>query len=166
MGRIDCFSPMVITPINFFSHDLWQWLAAAFPDAKYCLASATLTDAAVRDMQGVLVSLVLQFMLFHLTNSSFTAHQAKEMKILFRGSSRPNIYLQVQLQQFSELQPALLHISFVITTCPRTTTTMASSLFSSPSLLTSPELALRSSSEGKIPSTLQVRTMTHTGILL
>ena len=77
MGRIDCFSPMVITPINFFSHDLWQWLAAAFPDAKYCLASATLTDAAVRDMQGVLVSLVLQFMLFHLTNSSFTAHQAR-----------------------------------------------------------------------------------------
>lgn len=66
---------MVITPINFFSHDLWQWLAAAFPDAKYCLASATLTDAAVRDMQGVLFSLVLQFML--LTNPSFTAHQAR-----------------------------------------------------------------------------------------
>ena len=52
----------IITPVSNFSRpDLWNWFSAAFPNAKYCLASATLTDAAVKDMQGVVISLVCQF---------------------------------------------------------------------------------------------------------
>ena len=43
---------MVVSFILFSRPDLWQWLSAAFPRAKYCLASATLTDASVEDMQG------------------------------------------------------------------------------------------------------------------
>ena len=43
---------MVVSFILFSRPDLWQWLSAAFPRAKYCLASATLTDASVKDMQG------------------------------------------------------------------------------------------------------------------
>ena len=43
---------MVASSIIFSRPDLWQWLSAAFPRAKYCLASATLTDASVKDMQG------------------------------------------------------------------------------------------------------------------
>ena len=35
-----------------YRKDLWDWLAAAFPDAVYCLCSATLTDSAVTDMRG------------------------------------------------------------------------------------------------------------------
>ena len=43
---------IVVSYILLFRPDLWYWFSAAFPDTKYCLTSATLTDASVKDMQG------------------------------------------------------------------------------------------------------------------
>ena len=52
---------------------LWDWFAAAFPKAKYCLCSATLTDEAVEDILGITSNFQFPDLSLHLPRISWYA---------------------------------------------------------------------------------------------
>ena len=69
---------------------------AALPGARFCLASATLTDNAVKDItSNPTQNLVTQHMLLFVEGSLGLSR--RNVIILFKKPVRPEIHLQVSL---------------------------------------------------------------------
>ena len=80
-------------------------MKAAFPRARYCLSSATLTDAYVKDILSTKALPGLRHILtFFITESLMISRE--DTMILFRPPTRPNIFLQVDVRS---IEGPLLH---------------------------------------------------------
>ena len=80
-----------------FRQPLWDFLTATFSQSVYCLASATLTDSAVKDIQGYFTASVGPQVCITIERQSGSLKISREdLVILFKAPSRPNIFLQVK----------------------------------------------------------------------
>ena len=75
---------------------LWDFFKAAFPNAGYLLCSATMTDAAVTDIQSMRQSLLYVFSLHNPTLIGSLRLQREDLVVLFKPPTRSNIFLQVK----------------------------------------------------------------------
>ena len=82
-------------------------MKAAFPHARYCLSSATLTDAYVKDILSTkALPGLTHIFTFFITESLMISRE--DTMILFRPPTRPNIFLQVDVRSIE----GTLHHSF------------------------------------------------------
>ena len=80
-------------------------MKAAFPHARYCLSSATLTDAYVKDILSTkALPGLTHIFTFFITGSLMISRE--DTRILFRPPTRPNIFLQVDVRS---IEGPLLH---------------------------------------------------------
>ena len=98
----------VIYNIDYLNRQLlWNFMKAAFPRARYCLSSATLTDAYVKDILSTKALPGLTHILtFFITESLMISRE--DTMILFKPPTRPNIFLQVDVRSIE----GTLHHSF------------------------------------------------------
>ena len=87
----------VIYIIDYLNRQpLWNFMKAAFPRTRYCLSSATLTDAYVKDILSIkALPGLTHIFTFFITESLMISRE--DTMILFRPPTRPNIFLQVDV---------------------------------------------------------------------
>ena len=117
------------------SSELWGFLSAAFPKAKYCLCTATMTDKALERIAGDGDSDNDDDVDYDDDNNdddddnddNHDNHDKcinnslesldidrSEMRVLFRPPSRPNIFLQTRLASLSRLSDPELAVQFLL----------------------------------------------------
>ena len=99
LGRISAFLVFKLLWCSCQGHSilrqsLWDFFRAAFPRATYYLASATLTDSAVKDIQRKSNYFLKKKPQMGPTAGSLGIMR-ENLKILFKPPIRSNIFLQV-----------------------------------------------------------------------
>ena len=100
LGRISAFLVFKLLCCSCQSHlilrqSLWDFFRAAFPRATYCLASATLTDSAVKDIQRNSNHFMRNRHKPMVPTAGSLGILRENFKILFKRPIRPEIFLQV-----------------------------------------------------------------------